>query len=241
MTTTPAHQLDISRQTVLVSGANRGLGRRLAQEFLTRGAKVYAGARRPETVDLPGVTPLALDVTDADSVAAAAAAAGDVTVLINNAGSHTGVDVLTGDLADVRLELETHYLGSLAMIRALAPTIAANGGGAILNVLSVLAWVNYPPVGAYGAAKSAAWSMTNVVRQQLAPEGIRVSALHVGWMDTDMAAGVTGAKSDPGEVARLAVDGLRDRADEIVIDELSRRVRAALSGGVAALYPQLSH
>ncbi|GAA3212842.1 hypothetical protein GCM10020256_12540 [Streptomyces thermocoprophilus] len=161
--------MDISAATALVTGANRGLGRALAQELTARGATVYAAARRPEQVDLPGVKAIQLDVTDPASVAAAAEAAGDVNLLINNAGTSTGADLLTGEWDDLRLELDTHYLGSLRVIRAFAAVIEARGGGAVLNILSVLSWIGLPSVGAYAAAKSAAWSMTNTVRQQLAP------------------------------------------------------------------------
>ncbi|MBM0225278.1 MULTISPECIES: SDR family oxidoreductase [Micromonospora] len=232
--------MKIAGRSALVTGANRGFGRHLAAELAARGATVYAGARNPDSVDLPGVTPVRLDITDPDSVAAAAALAGDVTLLVNNAGISTGADLLDADLATIRLELETHFLGTLSMVRAFAPRIAANGGGTILNILSALSWVSFPQTGAYSAAKSAEWSMTNGLRVQLADRGVRVAGLHVGYMDTDMTANVSAPKSDPAEIARLAVDGIEADRYEIVADETSRRVLAGLSGGVAAIYPQLS-
>jgi NAD(P)-dependent dehydrogenase (short-subunit alcohol dehydrogenase family) len=231
--------MKIAGSTALVTGANRGFGRHLAAELLARGATVYAGARNPDTVDLPGATPVRLDITDPASVAAAAELAGDVTLLVNNAGVSTGADLLDGDLADIRLELETHYLGTLSVVRAVAPRIAANGGGTVLNILSALSWITFPEVGAYGAAKAAEWSMTNALRAQLAGRGVRVAGLHVGYMDTDMTAGVTAPKSDPAAIARLAVDGIEADRYEIIADETSRQVLAGLSGGVAALYPAL--
>lgn len=231
--------MKISGSTALVTGANRGLGRHLAAELLARGATVYAGARNPDTVDLPGVTPVRLDITDPASVTAAVELAGGVNLLINNAGIDTRTDLLDGDLDLVRLELETHYIGTLSTVRAFAPVIAANGGGTILNVLSVLSWVNFPMHAAYGAAKSAEWAMTNALRLQLAERGVRVAGLHVGYLDTDMAADITGPKSDPAAVARLTVDGIEADAYEIVADDVSRRVQAGFPGGVAALYPQL--
>ncbi|MFF5025435.1 SDR family oxidoreductase [Streptomyces collinus] len=231
--------MDISTSKVLVTGANRGLGRALTQELAARGATVYGAARRPDQIDLPGVKAIRLDVTDPASVAAAAKEARDITVLINNASSSTGADLLTGSWDAVRLEMDTHYLGTLGMIRAFAPLIEAQGGGAVLNVLSALSWISFPGVGAYAAAKSAEWSLTNALRQQLAPRGITVSGLHVGYMDTDMARHVTEPKTDPADVARAAVDGIASEAAEIVVDDRSRQVRAGLSGGVAALYPQL--
>ncbi|WP_446218609.1 SDR family oxidoreductase [Micromonospora sp. IBHARD004] len=231
--------MDISAATALVTGANRGFGRAVASELLARGATVWAGARDAAQIDLPGARPLELDITDPGSVATAAAAAGDVTLLINNAGSATGADLLTGDLDQIRLEMETHYFGTLSVVRAFAPVIEGNGGGIILNVLSVLSWLALPSGGAYGGAKAAEWGLTNSLRVTLAPAGIRVAGLHVGFMDTDMTRAVTAAKLAPADVARYTVDQLAADAYEILADDLSRDVRGKLSGGVAALYPQL--
>ena len=217
--------------TALVTGANRGLGRQFAVQLVERGAKVYAAARRPETIDAPGVIPVQLDITDPESVARAAAAAGDVTVLINNAGVSTGASLLTGPMDDVRQEMETHYFGTLNVTRAFAPIIEANGGGSILNVLSVLSWYHAPQFGAYSSAKAAAWGMTDAIRQELAPRGVHVAALHVGFMDTDMADSVPAdQKTDPSVVARLALDGVFAGEPEILADELSRTVKSQLSG-----------
>ncbi|MFH9550151.1 SDR family oxidoreductase [Streptomyces sp. NPDC017435] len=231
--------MDLSTSTALVTGANRGLGRALAAELLSRGATVYAGARNPDQVDLPGAKPIALDITDPASVTAAARATGDVTILVNNAGSSTGADLLTADLDAIRLEMDTHYLGTLSVVRAFAPQIVASGGGSILNVLSVLSWVSFPQSGAYCAAKSAEWSLTNALRVQLADQHIRVAGLHVGYMDTDMVRAVDAAKSDPADIAKIAVDGIATGTYEILADETSRQAQAALAGGVSALYPQL--
>lgn len=231
--------MDIAGKKVLVTGANRGLGRQFTLELLERGATVYAAARNPDSIDIPGVQPLRLDITDPDQVQAAAETAKDISLLINNAGSSTSADLLNGELTDIRLEMETHYFGTLAMVRAFAPVLAAQGGGSILNVLSVLSWISFPPVGPYAAAKSAAWSMSNTLRQQLAEQGIRLSALHVGYMDTDMAANIDGPKSDPRQVAKLALDGINSGSYQILADELSHQVQAQLSGGIKSLYPQL--
>lgn len=217
-------------QTALVTGANRGLGKQLATALLARGAKVYAAARRPETIDLPGVIAVGLDITDPESVRRAAQTAPDVTVLVNNAGVSTRANLLTGPIQDVRLEMETHYFGTLDMIRAFAPVIERNGGGAILNVLSVLSWLHPPTSGAYASAKAAAWALTDAVRAELGPRGVTVSALHVGYMDTDMVSYIPAdQKIDPAVVAQLAVDGLLAGAQEILADEASRNAKAALS------------
>jgi NAD(P)-dependent dehydrogenase (short-subunit alcohol dehydrogenase family) len=214
----------------LVTGANRGLGKRFATELVARGATVYAAARRPETIDIPGVVPVALDITDPESVRRAAAIAADVNVLVNNAGVSTQSNLLSGPMDDIRLEMETHYFGTLQMIRAFVPVIEGNGGGAILDVLSVLSWVHAAQFGAYSAAKAAGWAMTDAVREELAPRGIHVAALHVGFMDTDMAEFVPAdQKLDPAVVAAQALDGLFAGEPEILADELTRTVRSQLS------------
>jgi NAD(P)-dependent dehydrogenase (short-subunit alcohol dehydrogenase family) len=231
--------MKINEATAFVTGANRGLGRHLATELLARGATVYAGARHPDTIDLPGAERVTIDVTDPESVAAAADIAGDVTLLVNNAGSSTGAGLLAGDLDDIRLEMDTHYFGTLSVVRAFAPQMARNGGGSILNILSALSWISFPAMGAYCAAKAAEWSLTNALRVELGEQNIRVTGLHVGYMDTDMAAAVNAPKANPADIAKLAVDGIEAGSYEIVADETSRRVLAGLSGGAAALYPQL--
>jgi NAD(P)-dependent dehydrogenase (short-subunit alcohol dehydrogenase family) len=233
--------MQIEGSTAFVTGANRGLGRHLAQQLVERGAKVYAGARDPASVDVPGAIPVAVDITDPAAVAAAAEQAGDVTLLINNAGIATATSLLDGSREDVHREFDVNLFGTLDVVRAFRPVLARNGGGYVLNVLTALTWFSVPTVGAYGAAKTASWSMTNAIRQELAPEGVVVGALHVGYMDTDMAAGFHDVtKEDPAEVARLALDGVEAGAHELLADDISRQVQAGLAGGVAALYPQLA-
>jgi NAD(P)-dependent dehydrogenase (short-subunit alcohol dehydrogenase family) len=222
--------MQLENSVALVTGANRGLGRHFAAQLVQRGAKVYAAARRPEAIDLPGVIPVRLDITDPESVAQAAKLAEDVTVVINNAGTSLGADLLTGDLDEIRQEMETHYFGTLSVTRAFAPVLEGNGGGAILNVLSALSWWHPGQAGAYSAAKAAEWAQSNALRDQLAPKGITVSALHVGYMDTDMAAGVPAdQKVDPAVVAALALDAVAAGRPEILADETSRAVKAGLA------------
>ena len=222
--------MELTNAVAVITGANRGLGRVLAAQLLERGAKVYATARRPESVDLPGVTPLYLDVTKPESIAEVAAKAGDATLLVNNAGISTHTYLTSGDLDSIRLEMETHYFGPLATTRAFAPVIAGNGGGGILNVLSVLSWAHLPDYGAYAAAKAAAWALTNASRAELADKNIQVSALHVGYMDTDMADYVAQEnKTSPEQVAKIALDGFAAGLPEILADDLSRAVKAGLS------------
>ncbi|GAA3098006.1 SDR family oxidoreductase [Pseudonocardia yunnanensis] len=232
--------MEIQNSVAVVTGANRGLGRHLAAELVKRGAKVYAGARDPHAVDLPGVVPLRIHITDPKSVAAAAAAASDATLLINNAGIDTHTDLLDGDIDKIRLDMETLFFGTLQMTRAFVPVIEANGGGGMLNVLSVLSWVHVAPHESYAAAKAASWAMTDAVRLQLAPKGIQVTALHVGYMDTDLTVGIDSPKSDPAVVAALALDGVQTGAYEVLADDLSKNARAGLSADLTVLYPQLT-
>ncbi|WP_433185596.1 SDR family oxidoreductase [Actinoallomurus sp. CA-150999] len=226
--------MKIENSVAVVTGGNRGFGRHLVAQLLDRGAKVYAAARRPETVDVPGAVPLRLDLTDPASVREAAGVATDTTLLINNAGISTRSSLIDGDLADIRREMDTHYLGTLDVIRTFAPVIEANGGGAVLNVLSVLSWVHIPASGAYSAAKAAEWAMTNAVRQELAPKGIQVAGLHVGYMETDMTSGITADKSDPAVIAKIALDGLATDTAEIIADDLSRGVKQNLAAPITA-------
>ena len=222
--------MDIENSVALVTGANRGLGRHFAAQLVRRGAKVYATARRPETIDLPGVVRLPLDITDAEAVARAAEIAGDATFVVNNAGTATGAALIDGDLDQIRLEMETHYFGTLSVTRAFTPVLERNGGGAFLNVLSVLSWYHPGRLGAYVAAKAAEWALTDAVRDQLTPRGIQVSALHVGYMDTDMAASVPAEqKIDPAVVASLALDAVAAGRPEILADELTRTVKRGLA------------
>ncbi|MGY5073007.1 SDR family oxidoreductase [Streptomyces griseus] len=226
--------MELKNTVAVVTGANRGLGRHLAAQLVERGAKVYAAARRPETVDLPGVTPLRLDVTDQESIQEAARIASDATLLINNAGVSTGATLVGGDLGEVRREMETNFFGPLLTTRAFAPVIEGNGGG-VLNVLSALSWFHPAGLGSYAATKAAAWALSDATRKELAPRGIAVSALHVGYMDTDMAAAVPAdQKADPVEVAAHALRAIEEGLPEVLADETSRLVKASLSGTPAA-------
>lgn len=222
--------MDINNSVALVTGANRGLGRAFAQRLLERGArKVYAAARRPGSVDLPGVEVLHLDITDAASVHAAAEAAPDVTLLVNNAGIQTGTDLVTGSSDAVRRELETNVLGHLAMTRAFAPVLAAAGGGAIVNVLSAMSWFGTKGAGAYHLSKAAAWAMTNGVRQELAGQGTLVTAVHLGLADTDMSAAWPVAKLAPSDLADGALDGVEAGVAEVLADQWTRDVKSRLT------------
>lgn len=222
----------------LVTGANRGIGHHFAQGLVERGAsRVYAAARNPRLVTASGVEPIALDVTDPQSVAAAAARAGDVTLLINNAGVALTQDLVRGDLAQIRQEIETNVFGTLAMIRAFAPVLSGNGGGQIVNILSAASWFTYPGSGSYAVSTAAQWSLTNGVRLELDAQGTVVTGVHVGMVDTDMTAALDVEKIDPADLVQIALDGIEDDLVEIVADDLSARAKAALAGAPSLMIP----
>ena len=228
----------IEGSVALVTGANRGFGRQLTEQLVARGAaKVYAAARKPETITTAGVVPIRIDITDPASVAAAAAAATDVNLLINNAGTSSSNGLLTGPLDDIREQMEIHYFGTLTVTRAFAPYLRANAPAAILNVLSVLSWVHPANFGAYSAAKAAEWAQTDVVRDEFAPSGVAVTALHVGFMDTDMAAHVDAPKQDPAAVAAAALDGVENGLVEVLVGDRTRQVKAGLAADRGAVTP----
>jgi NAD(P)-dependent dehydrogenase (short-subunit alcohol dehydrogenase family) len=226
----------------LVTGANRGLGAAFCRALLERGAsKVYAGARDPDTIRTAGVVPVRLDITSPAEVAAAAAQCGDTTLLVNNAGILVGAPVLADHaLEDGRREFETNVFGTLSVSRAFVPVLGTNGGGAIINVLSVLSWFSLPGGALYCASKAAAWSLTNALRLDVLDQHTQVVALHVGYMDTDMTAGIDAPKSSPDDVAAQALTGVEAGAFEVLADEVSRNVRGALSAELTALYPALA-
>jgi NAD(P)-dependent dehydrogenase (short-subunit alcohol dehydrogenase family) len=219
----------LANQIVLVSGANRGMGREYVNQLLDRGvAKVYAAARDPQTINNPDprVVPLALDVTDAESVARAAELAHDVSILINNAGIAIAESVLNPDTSSLRLELETNVFGPLALVAAYADRLVARSG-AVVNVASVVSWIGLG--GSYGVSKAALWSATDSMRTELAPRGVQIVGVYVGYVDTDMTAGVNAPKTGAAAVVRQVLDGLEAGDAEILADDTTRGVRAHLN------------
>jgi NAD(P)-dependent dehydrogenase (short-subunit alcohol dehydrogenase family) len=231
----------ISGSVALVTGANRGLGQVYARELIRRGAaRVYGAARNPAAVTEPGATPVRLDITDPDQVAEAARQCSDVSLLVNNAGvmkASTFIDA--PDLDAALLEMGTNYFGTLSMCRAFAPLLAANGGGAIVNMLSVASFYTNPFTASYGASKAAAWSLTNGVRTELHHQGTLVVAVHAAFIDTDMAAGIDAPKISPESVARQALDAVEAGQVEVLADERSRSVKESLPRDQELIYPPL--
>lgn len=228
--------MDIKNSVAFVTGANRGLGLAFAQELLAQGArKVYAGMRNTDGVDIPGVIPVHLDVTDVESVARAAAECGDTTLLVNNAGIARMLDsTLNPAILEMARDLfDTNYYGVIRVTQAFAPVVEANGGGVIVNVLSDAAWIARPFLSAYSASKAAAWSYTNALRVELRDKGIQVQGVHVGFLDTDMTHGFDMKKTSPRVVAQRSLDGIRNRLDEVIVDESTAALKASLGGSEA--------
>ncbi|BCY09212.1 SDR family oxidoreductase [Actinoplanes sp. L3-i22] len=226
----------IKDAVVFVTGANGGLGQQFVKQALERGAaKVYATARTPRQWHDERVVPLRLDVTSEESVAAAVAAAGDTTVVINNAGIYTHGDTITGtSMQRIREIFETNFFGAVLVNRAFAPILGANGGGAFLDVHSVLSWLGV--AGGYSAAKAAFWSATNSFRVELAAQHTQVVGLHLGYTDTPMISMVTDEKNDPADIVRAGFDGLENGEHEVLADDRAVAVKAALSGSIGDLY-----
>ena len=226
--------INVKGSTVVVTGGQRGLGKAIVEELLQRGAaKVYATARSPKPSDDPRVVSVALDVTDPGSVAALAVTASDASIVVNNAGTLGAPKLLSADLEEVREVFETNYFGALRVAKAFAPVLAANGGGALVDIHSVLSWVG--GFGGYGDSKAAFWSATNSLRIELEPQGTLVTGVHLGYTDTDMVSEFDVPKNSPQQVARDIVDGIEHGDVEVLADDISRQVKASLSGPVEAL------
>jgi NAD(P)-dependent dehydrogenase (short-subunit alcohol dehydrogenase family) len=240
--------MKIDGAVVLVTGANRGLGRALVRASLDRGARrVYAAARDPkqlERQDLDAQTrdrivPLALDITSAASLEAAAAQAKDVTLLVNNAGVLAAYGVLASTPEDLAADFATNFFGTLASSRAFLPALERSGG-AIVNVLSVSSLANLPALGGYSAAKAASFSATQALRADLVKRGVSVHAVLPGPIDTDMVKAMEMPKTSPEDVARAILDGVEEGLEEILPDPASRQMFDVWKSDPKALARQLA-
>lgn len=219
----------IDGAVAVVTGANRGLGREFARQLVERGARVFAGARDPQSVDLDGVEALPLDITNAEQAAGAARVASNASILINNAGVSTLARLSDGALDDIRQEMEVNYFGTLNLVRAFAPVLARNGGGAMLNVSSVMAWLALEHSNSYGASKAAVWAMSNGLRVELADAGTQVSSMFLASTDTDMMRAFDIPKHRPEDIVRIALDQFEAGTLEILADDASAGLKAGLS------------
>jgi len=232
--------MQLHNTIAFVTGANRGIGRAIVTALLARGAKkVYAASRTPTAYDDPRVVPVTLDITDPAQVHAAASSASDTRLLVNNAGVLASLSVLTAEPAQLQRDLDVNVHGPLAVVRAFAPQLIANRG-AIANVLSVVALANMPPVGGYSASKAAAWSITQALRGELGPKGVRVHAVFPGPVETEMSKGIDLPKTPADEVARAILDGIEKDALDIAPDPMSAEALAVYLRDPALLARQFA-
>lgn len=236
-------QVQIAGGASLVTGANRGLGAAFVRAIADRGAKVYAGARDPATINEPGVSAVRLDVTSPTAIAAAAQRCPDVNLVVNNAGVVCNTTFLGAPSLDqARREMEVNYFGPLAVTRAFAPVLADNGGGAVINVLSIVSFFNFPSSASQAASKAAAWSMTNGLRMELRDQGTLVVALHAGFIETGptgMAAGFNGPKLAAADVVAQALDAVETGQEEVLVDDRTRFMKASLPDDLKLIYPDV--
>ena len=234
--------MKIEGSVVLVTGANRGLGAEYVRQLIDLGAaKVYAAARNPSSITAEGVVPIKLDVTSADDIAAAVESCGDLTMLINNAGVVLGGRIMADNsLENAKAEFETNVWGPFNLSKAFAPVLAKNGGGVIVNVLSAVSWLSMKEVATYAMSKSAAWSMTNGLRLELARQGTLVVAVHPAFIDTDMAAGVDMPKTSPQQVVERTLTGVLQGLPEVLADDTSVFVKNSLPKHIETFYPKVA-
>lgn len=224
--------MNIGNCVALVTGANRGLGAAFVRSLRAAGAaRIYAASRGPLAADTQGVVPVRLDVNRPEQVQALAAELGDVNLLINNAGVAEFGELLAPESTDaLRRQFETNALGPLRLVQAFAPVLKRNGGGGVINVVSVLSWLTLPGSGAYSASKAASWALGNALRGELKAQGTELLAVHCAFVDTDMSRGMHGDKLDPDELARLSLQALQAGQAELLADATTRQVHAGLAG-----------
>ncbi len=233
--------MQIEGAVALVTGANRGLGQAYARALVERGARtVYAAARHPDDVVDPDVTPIKLDITSPGQVADAVRSCGELTLLINNAAEARKSPLIgAGSLDDARAQMETNYFGTLAMCQAFAPVLARNGGGALVNMCSIISFFNRPSIGAACASKAALWSITNGMRIELRSQGTLVVGVHAGFIDTRLAVGFDGPKHAPADMASQVLDAVEAGQQELLADERTRWMKASVPRDQELIYPEV--
>ena len=234
--------MQIEGSVALVTGANRGLGQAFARSLVDRGARrVYAAARHPEQITDSNVTPIKLDITSATLVADATRNGADVNLLINNAVEARQSPLIGADsLESARAQMETNYFGTLAMCRAFAPVLARNGGGALINMCSIVSFFNVPSMGSLCATKAALWSMTHGVRIELRSQGTQVVSVHVGFIDTRLSADFNVPKHAPADVATIVINAVEAGSEEVLVDERTRNAKENLPRDHELIYPEIA-
>jgi NAD(P)-dependent dehydrogenase (short-subunit alcohol dehydrogenase family) len=227
----------------LVTGSNRGLGLAYCEGLLRAGAaKIYAAARDPSKIGLRDrrIVPIALDVTAVAAVVSVAHRCQDTSLLVNNAGVLRNSPMLGKESEGAaREEMEANYFGVLSMVQRFAPVLAKNGGGAIINVLSVASWFTSPSIATYCASKAAAEILTDGIRMQLRSQGTHVAGVYAGYIDTDMAAHITQPKTSPSQVVERSLAGLESGIDRIFADDSAVYVDQRVRGDRAAFDAEL--
>jgi NAD(P)-dependent dehydrogenase (short-subunit alcohol dehydrogenase family) len=222
--------MNIAGSVALVSGANRGLGKAFVAALLSSGAaKVYAGARDPSKITDSRVVPVQLDVSSKDEINAAVSQCSDVTLLVNNAGVMLNTPILAPDALDaMRKEMEVNVFGVASMMQGFAPILAKNGGGAIVNMLSVVSWFTPPFNATYAASKHAALAVSDAARIELRKQGTQVIGVYAGFIDTEMAAARSGPKMPPAQVAARALEGVESGLNHVLADERAKQIYDAV-------------
>jgi NAD(P)-dependent dehydrogenase (short-subunit alcohol dehydrogenase family) len=223
--------MNVEGKVIFVTGANRGIGKALVMQALALGArKVYSGVRERSHMQETQGVPILLDVTDRDMIAQAAQACGDVDILINNAGIMASGPLLTAEgTTSLQRHMEVNAWSLLDMANAFAPILNRNGGGAIINLLSVLSWISIDQSGPYSASKAAAWAITNSLRLELKSQQTQVLAVHPGYVDTDMTDGIDVPKMSPEKVAEESFKALQGGESELVLSEVGLWIKHNLS------------
>lgn len=239
--------MEIRGSTALVTGANRGMGKAFVEGLLAAGAaKVYAAARDAATLKSivdegqGRVVPLALDVTDPKQIQAAADAAGDTTLVINNAGVAGFAGLIAADtLEPARLEMEVNYFGALEVIRGFAPVLKANGGGTLVNIGSIASHVNFPALGSYSASKAAVHSLTQGVRAELSDQGTQVIGVYPGPVETDMAKNIDAPKVPPAQIVQAVLEAVEAGTEDVFPDPMASEIHGNLLRDPKAVEKQI--
>lgn len=246
--------MKLENATVFITGANGGIGQELIKSLQSSGvAKIYAGARKVETLadmkaeDPERIVPIEIDITNPSQVSTVSAQCQDTTLLINNAGISREASVIAApDLEDARLEMETNYFGTMAMCRAFAPVLKVNGGGAILNILSLVSRITVPFIGTYCASKAAELSLTQCVRAELESQGTLVVASMPSTVDTPFTKNYPSPKISPEEVAQVSLNAVIDDIEDVYPGEQAFEISTQLLKDpkgvekyVAGLLPEL--
>jgi NAD(P)-dependent dehydrogenase (short-subunit alcohol dehydrogenase family) len=222
--------MNIAGSVALVTGANRGLGKAYVEALLSSGAaKVYAGARDPSKITDGRVIAVQLDISSKSEIHAAVKQCSDVALLVNNAGAMLNTSILAPNAVDaMRKEMEVNVFGMASMIQAFAPILAKNGGGAIVNMLSVASWFTPPFNATYAASKHAALAVSDAARIELRKQGTQVIGVYAGFIDTEMAAAWNGPKTSAAQVAARALEGVESGLSHVLADERARQIYDAV-------------